>query len=225
VSDEGVGVGSVTAVTTPDPQAFWGHRYRTADVGEVSWYEPVPNLSLAMMQFAGVTADAAVVDVGGGASALTETLWERGHRDLTVLDASAAAMAVARARWEGGDTVTWVAADLLAWEPGRTFDVWHDRAVSHFLTNPTDRARYAGLVRRAVRPGGVVTVAGFADDGPMTCSGLDVARRSPEDLLADLGAGFTEVGGGRYLHTTPSGAVQQFSWVVARRTADDGSID
>jgi len=211
----------VASVTTTECEDFWERRYRTADLEQVSWYEPTPSLSLAMLDVAGVTLSASVVDVGGGASALAEMLWSRGHRDLTVVDASPSAMAVARRRWPGGDEVTWVATDLLVWTPERQWDVWHDRAVFHFLTDEDDRAAYRALLRRAVAPGGVVAVAGFADDGPTTCSGLEVRRHTPAELLLALGGGadgdLDEVASGRDDHTTPSGATQSFSWAVARR--------
>ncbi len=209
---------------TTERQDFWEQRYRTADVEQVSWFEETPDLSLRMLDVAGVTASDSVLDVGGGASALAETLWSRGHRDLTVVDASPSAMAIARARWPAGDEVSWVAADLLTWEPDRQWDVWHDRAVFHFLTDDAGRAAYRALLRRAVAPGGVVAVAGFAEDGPTACSGLDVRQHSPAELLVALGGGgggvdLEEVASGRHLHTTPSGATQAFSWVVARRVS------
>ena len=208
-------------VTTTERQEFWEQRYRTADPTEVSWYEPTPTLSLQMLGAAGVTPANSLVDVGGGASALAETLWQRGHRDLTVVDASPTAMAIARDRWPGGDEVTWVATDLLEWQPDRQWDVWHDRAVFHFLTGDDQRAAYGALLRRALVPGGVVAIAGFAEDGPTMCSGLEVRRHSPAELLAALGAGVAEVASGRFDHVTPSGATQAFSWVVARRRTGD----
>lgn len=209
-------------VGATERQEFWEQRYRTADLEQVSWYEPTPELSLRMLDAAGVTTGDSVLDVGGGASALAETLWQRGHRDLTVVDASPSAMAVARVRWSSGDGVRWVAADLLVWQPDRLWNVWHDRAVFHFLVDEHERAAYVERLRRAVAPGGVVAVAGFADDGPTSCSGLDVRRHTPAELLTALGGGdgesdLEEMASGRYLHTTPSGAGQAFSWVVARR--------
>lgn len=204
-------------MTTTGSEEFWEQRYRNAAVNEVSWFEPTPELSLRMLDAAGVGATDSVVDVGGGASGLAETLWERGHRDLTVVDVSPSAMAVARDRWSAGEQVRWVAADLLTWEPDRQWDVWHDRAVFHFLTDDDQRAAYRALLGRAVVPGGVVAMAGFAEDGPTMCSGLDVVRHTTTELLAALGDGMDEVASGRYDHTTPSGATQTFSWVVARR--------
>jgi predicted O-methyltransferase YrrM len=204
-------------VSTPEPTDFWDSRYRSADVENTSWYEPTPALSLAMLEAAGVTPADSVVDVGGGASGLAQALWERGHRDLTVVDASPTAMDVARSRWADGDKVTWVPTDLLVWQPQRQWQVWHDRAVFHFLVDDEQRATYRALLRHAVAPGGVVAVAGFAEDGPTMCSGLDVRRHTAADLLEALGDELSEVASGRHLHTTPSGATQAFSWVVAQR--------
>lgn len=213
-------VGSVSSVTATGREEFWEQRYRTADHSALSWYEPTPALSLQMLDVAGVTTTDSVVDVGGGAAALVQTLWQRGHRDLTVVDASPSAMAIARERWPEGQRVVWVATDLLAWAPDRQWDVWHDRAVFHFLTDDDERAAYGALLRRALVPGGVVTIAGFAEDGPTMCSGLEVRRHPPAGLLAALGAGFDEVASGRHDHLTPSGDTQAFSWVVARLRAE-----
>jgi SAM-dependent methyltransferase len=209
-------------VTTTERREFWEQRYRAADHRKVSWFEPTPALSLQMLDLAGVTVADSVVDVGGGASTLAEVLWGRGHRDLTVVDASPSAMDIARGRWPAGDQVEWIDADLLGWHPDRRWDVWHDRAVFHFLIHEAQRAAYRTLLRRAVAPGGVVAVAGFAEDGPTSCSGLDVRRHTTEELLAALDGGaddLEEVAVGRHEHLTPSGATQTFSWVVARRSA------
>lgn len=203
-------------MTTTEREEFWEQRYRSVDPTEVSWFEPTPTLSLQMLNAAGVTPSNSLVDVGGGASALAETLWQRGHRDLTVVDASPTAMAIARDRWPEGDGVAWVATDLLEWRPERQFDVWHDRAVFHFLTSDDQRDAYGALLRRALVPGGVVAIAGFAEDGPSMCSGLEVRRHSTDELIAALGDGLDEAACGRHDHVTPSGATQTFSWVVAR---------
>lgn len=214
-------VGNVVLVRASEREEFWEQRYCTVDHSEVSWYEPTPRLSLQMLDAAGVRPSNSLVDVGGGASALAETLWQRGHRDLTVVDASPSAMAIARDRWPEGDEVAWVATDLLEWEPDRHWDVWHDRAVFHFLTDEDERAVYGALLRRAVASGGLVAVAGFAEDGPTMCSGLEVRRHTPAELLAALGEGLDAVATGRFDHVTPSGATQTFSWVVARLRSGD----
>ena len=133
-----------------------------------------------------------------------------------MLDVSDAALTVARDRLDDPSMVEWLTHDLLDWQPHRTWDLWHDRAVFHFLTERSQRDVYRTHLRSALAPGGTVCIATFATDGPQQCSGLDVMRWSPDELLAELGSGFTEVAQGRHAHVTPSGGVQPFSWVVAR---------
>ena len=201
------------------PAEFWENRYRTADVAAVSWYEPVPHLSLALLELGGSQPNESVIDIGGGASFLAQSLNERGYSDVSVLDASNEALEIARSRWTESSNIDWLATDLLTWTPERTWNAWHDRAVFHFLTSAVQRETYRATLRNAVIAEGFVAVATFAPDGPQQCSGVDVARYSPEELLAELGTGFELIASGRYLHHTPSGAVQPFSWVVARRIA------
>jgi hypothetical protein len=158
------------------------------------------------------------VDAGGGASLLASRLAGEGFTDLTVVDVSAAALRVARAR-AGGDRVTWVAADLLGWRPDRAFRVWHDRAVFHFLTGPAERAAYFATLRAALPGGGAIILATFAADGPRQCSGLPVARYDARSLAGELTAAFGDAasvtGCHREEHRTPWDAVQPFTWVTA----------
>jgi trans-aconitate methyltransferase len=160
----------------------------------------------------------AVIDIGGGASNLGACLVKRGFVDVTVLDVSQSALDLARQRENVGDAITWVRADVLEWRPDRPFAVWHDRAVFHFLVDSEDRDRYLALVRSVLEPGGVVILGAFAPDGPEYCSGLRVARYAPPQLLTLLGPEFAAERESREVHTTPAGAIQPFSWLVARRT-------
>ena len=194
----------------------WDDRYRTVDADQVSWFEAEPTLSLELLDLAGVTAAASVIDVGGGASRLAGALVARGHADVTVLDLSTEALARARAGLSHPDTVHWVVADLLTWSPTFRYDVWHDRAVFHFLVDPRDRAAYRAVMRRALAPGGTIVVATFAEDGPTMCSGLPVRRYSADELLDELGPGLTPAATGRHDHMTPAGSVQHFAWVVLK---------
>ncbi|HBU01311.1 MAG TPA: SAM-dependent methyltransferase [Acidimicrobiaceae bacterium] len=202
-----------------DPRSFWESRYRSTDVEEVSWYEPVPHLSLALLEIGEAEPSDSVIDIGGGASSLAEFLAIRGFTDVTVLDASDEALRTAQDRWSASADVTWIVDDLLLWQPDRTWKYWHDRAVFHFLTDPSDRETYRELLRQAVKIGGVVAIATFAEDGPTMCSGLTVARYNVEQLEAELGSSFGLIASGRYVHHTPSGAEQPLSWVVMRRTS------
>jgi len=201
----------------------WDRVYETRAVDEVSWFQGRPATSLALIEALDLPPDAGIVDVGGGASSLVDALVAAGFRDLTVLDVSHAALEVARARLDAGAgpeaaaAVHWVAADVCRWEPGRRFDLWHDRAVFHFLVEPDDRARYRASVTASLPPGGHVVMATFAADGPATCSGLPVARYDAPALAEELGSAFELVESRREVHTTPSGAMQPFTWVVLRR--------
>lgn len=173
-------------------------------------------MSLRALDAAGVSPGSSLIDVGGGASRLVDALLDRGFDDLTVLDVSQTALTEARRRVGDRQQVTWLATDLLAWEPRRTWAVWHDRAVFHFLTDPSDRATYRGHIHQAVEPGGVIIVATFAMNGPEYCSGLPVVRYDSAGLAAELGSGLEVVATGGTDHRTPSGATQSFTWVALR---------
>ena len=170
-----------------------------------------------------------IVDIGAGASTLVDGLLRSGYRNLTVVDLSASALALAQQRLgSAAAAVTWQADDVLTAGFARsTFDLWHDRAVFHFLTDPADRARYVAQAHHAVRRGGLVLVATFAEDGPTRCSGLDVVRYSPEALHAEFGARFELLESQREVHTTPSGSQQAFTYCVCRlgqKGADEGGL-
>lgn len=186
----------------------------------MSWYEAEPRVSLELVEHVGVGPSTPVIDVGGGASALADTLVARGLVDVTVLDVSVAAIELARQRSARPDRITWIRADLLDWSPPRRWELWHDRAVFHFLTDEADRAAYRSVLHRALAPGGVVVVGTFAEDGPTSCSGLPVERYGATGLLDGLGPGLEPIITRRSEHVTPSGAVQPFTWVVARARPD-----
>jgi SAM-dependent methyltransferase len=193
----------------------WNERYRTVGTEAVSWYEATPAVSLDLLDRLGVTAAQSVIDVGGGASALVDHLLDRGHTDLAVLDLSPVAMDAARLRLKDPEAVTWIEADLVRWEPPRRWDVWHDRAVLHFLTSDDERAAYVEVLRRAVGSGGAFAIGTFAEDGPTHCSGLPVRRQSATDLV-DLIGDVDVVESRRHVHRTPGGADQAFTWVAGR---------
>ena len=172
-----------------------------------------------MIDVLGIAPAARVIDVGGGAASLVDQLIARGFTDLTVLDISQVALTAARARVGHQAPVSWVHEDVLTWRPRQRFDLWHDRAVFHFLVDPADQQRYLATVRATLAPAGAVIIATFASDGPDHCSGLPVARYSAEDLTALLGNAFTVVDTSREEHTTPAGARQSFTWVAARRAS------
>jgi SAM-dependent methyltransferase len=198
----------------------WDTIYLGRDPSEVSWYQSEPSLSLSLARRVAPALDAAIIDVGGGASMLVDRLLDAGYSDVTVLDIAEPALALARQRLGArAGMARWIAADLLtAALPPATYDVWHDRAVFHFLTRAEDRRTYADAVRHAVRKGGHAIVSGFATDGPARCSGLEVVRYSPESLQDALGEGFELLDGIREVHRTPSGAEQTFVYCLFRRS-------
>ncbi len=201
-----------------DRNAHWEQVYRTKGPDQVSWFQAEARLSRVLIERAAPDRAARIIDIGAGASTLVDGLLASGYRHITVVDLSSTALFLAQQRLGGAAaSVIWRAADVLtAAFPAAAFDVWHDRAVFHFLTDAADRARYVAQVRAAVRPGGHVIVATFAEDGPTRCSGLDVARYSADALHAEFGAGFVVLESQRELHTTPSGSEQAFTYCVCR---------
>ena len=200
----------------PDTEltAHWDGAYAQGETTR-SWFETEPVMSLRMIDAAGVDTTASVVDIGGGTSRLVDHLLARGHDDVTVMDVSAAALRIAADRL-GDDAaiVQWVRVDIREFSPGRVFDVWHDRAVLHFLTEEVDQRRYRDMLDAASRPGAVAVFGCFAPDGPTHCSGLPVMRRDANDLADFLGVDWSMVARDRESHATPSGAVQPFTWAT-----------
>lgn len=196
--------------------AHWEDIYAHKPSDQVSWHQGRATTSLRLITAAS-DPNASVVDVGAGASNLVDDLLINGYTDVTVLDISAHALAAVQARLAGRSGVTYVVEDLLRWHPERTFDVWHDRAVFHFLTAASDRQRYVATVTRTVVPGGVVVLGTFAADGPTSCSGLPTARYDSDALAAQFDSAFVAEHGEREDHHAPGGTVQPFTWVVLRR--------
>jgi trans-aconitate methyltransferase len=169
----------------------WENVYTAKGENEVSWFQEIATSSLELMAIIGATPSTAVIDIGGGASRLVDSLIEMGFRDVTVLDLSKAALAAARARLgTRADKVEWIAFDITTWEPRRLYDVWHDRAAFHFLTEERDRRTYVARLTRALKPEGSAIIATFAPDGPERCSGLPVMRYDAESLGRELGGAF-----------------------------------
>lgn len=201
-----------------DRRVHWDDVYRTKGPEQVSWFQAEAHLSRALIERSAPDRHARIVDVGAGASRLTPELLRAGYHHLTIVDLSAAALALAQERLGPAATaVTWGVGDVLDLEfAPAAFDVWHDRAVFHFLTEPEERRRYVAQVRHAVAPGGHVLVATFAEDGPLRCSGLEVARYSPTALHHQFGPDFELIASERELHTTPAGAQQAFTYCLCR---------
>lgn len=206
---------------TVDRAAHWNTVYTTKRADEVSWFQPEATTSLALIRRVAPARAAAIVDVGGGASRLVDGLHDAGYRAITVLDVSGAALEVSRQRLgPRAADVTWIESDVLEATLGaQTVDVWHDRAVFHFLTDADDRARYVAQVDRALKPGGHVVIATFADDGPLRCSGLPVVRYTSEALQRVFGAAYRLESSLREAHVTPGGTTQAFVYAVFVRVA------
>jgi trans-aconitate methyltransferase len=199
-------------------QAHWEKVYGTKGEKEVSWFQETPAPSLDLIALTGVSAEAEIIDVGGGTSRLVDDLIAREFCHLTVLDLSEAALAAAKSRVGGsGADVQWVVADVTKWEPPQMYDLWHDRAAFHFLTEQADQSAYVDRLRRAVKPGGYVIIGTFAPDGPERCSGLPIVRHDSTTLAAILGSDFALIDARRHNHTTPWGAVQRFQFSTFRR--------
>ncbi len=200
-----------------DLRAHWDAAHWKGEE-HTSWHQPEAVTSLDLISTAGVAHDAGIIDIGGGASVLVDGLIDRGFINLTVLDVSPAALAIARRRLGVfSDSVKWIEADLLGWRPHGRYDLWHDRAVLHFLTDEDERARYLLTLGAAVEAGGVVVIGTFAEDGPESCSGLPVWRYSLADQAEFLGDDYVVIATRHEVHATPSGAEQPFNWTVARR--------
>ncbi len=197
-------------------RTHWESVYQTKGSDQVSWFAPHLARSRQLIQRACGARDAAIIDVGGGESTLVDDLLADGYRDLSVLDISSVAIDVTRARvGAAADKVQWWVGDVTTIAlPVHRYDLWHDRAVFHFLTDPQQRAAYVRQVARAVKPGGHVIVATFGPEGPLQCSGLDVVRYDATALHDQFGVDFELVDSGLELHRTPSGSTQQFLYCL-----------
>lgn len=201
------------------PKEHWEKVYETKPTHTVSWFQEHAEQSLRLIRETGVPLTASIIDVGGGASTLVDDLLENGYQSLTVLDLSGAALAAAQKRLgPQAKGVQWIDADVTRAElPAHAYDVWHDRAVFHFLTSAADRQAYVEAVLRAVKPGGHVIVATFAEDGPTQCSGLPVMRYSAGDLHAEFGSPFALLRHEKEEHRTPAGSIQKFVYCYCRK--------
>jgi SAM-dependent methyltransferase len=202
-------------------QAHWEEVYTSKGATDVSWFQDNPAPSLELIERARGGRDIRIIDIGGGASRLADGLLERGFRHLAVLDISAAALDLAALRLgRRASEVQWIVADVTEWHPSRRFDVWHDRAVFHFLIDPADRAAYVARLKEAVVPGGHAIIGTFAADGPDTCSGLPVRRYDAALLAGELGAEFTLVESRPHDHVTPWNSIQRFQFSVFQKRGE-----
>jgi len=196
----------------------WNRVYEEKAHEDVSWFQQLPSISLAAIDRHVSGHSGAFIDIGGGESLLVDHLAARGWKDLTVLDISGSALAVAKQRLgEQAVMVRWIIADITRWRPERQYDVWHDRAVFHFLTHRDQRIAYRTAILKATHTGSIVVMATFAPDGPERCSGLAVERYDSRTLSNELGRDFELLEDWREMHQTPWGSGQSFNWCVFRR--------
>ena len=202
-------------------KAHWEHIYKSKGAREVSWFQEHAAQSIELIKKTGVSLGAKIIDVGGGASTLVDDLLDLGYTEITVLDISGAALRRSQDRLgHRASRVTWLELDITQAELNSNFyDVWHDRAVFHFLTRADDRHRYVQAVNRSVKTGGHVIVASFGPAGPERCSGLEVVRYSPETMHDEFGNDFELVDSTTQTHHTPFGTDQQFIYCYCRKAS------
>jgi trans-aconitate methyltransferase len=205
-------------MTTADPRAHWQSVWSSKRPEEVSWFQERSSMSFELITTLAPQRDAAIIDVGGGASRLVDALLDAGYSKLTVLDIAAPALEAAKERLGSrGATVEWIAEDVLTHRPTRRYRVWHDRAMLHFLQSDEDVASYRAVLERSLEPSGFAVIATFAPDGPNRCSNLEVRRYEGDAMRLALGDRFELVDERSETHVTPWKAEQRFRWFVMRR--------
>ncbi len=201
-----------------DRKKHWEDVYTKKTSKEVSWYQIEPTISLELIKSAGVDHASKIIDVGGGASVLVDKLLEKGFQNLTVLDISSKSLNYAKERLGKLATqVSWIEADVTEFDPPQKYDLWHDRAVFHFLTDPNDRKKYAQNMGKSLNPRGHAIIATFAIDGPLKCCGLDVERYSDKKLRNELGDSFELIKSIEEVHVTPWGSEQRFIYCYFKK--------
>lgn len=189
----------------------WQNVYGSKAFTDVSWFQPRPERSLQIIKETAVGRDDAIIDVGGGASTLVDHLLDDGFSNITVLDIADLAFEQSKKRLGArADRVDWIVGDVTAFQPARTWQLWHDRAVLHFLIEEQDRARYVDVLRQGLAPGGHIVLSVFGPDGPLKCSGLEIRRYSVDMVGELLGPDFELLNSEIEDHLTPTGSTQQF---------------
>lgn len=197
----------------------WENIYTTKALETVSWYQPDPHTSLDLLRDAGLSKTAAIIDIGGGDSFFTDHLLEAGYENITVLDISQAAIDRAKARLkEKATKVKWIVADITDFQPEEQYDLWHDRAAFHFLTEPEDIERYKQALNSAISPKGILVIGTFSESGPQKCSGIGIKQYSAATLESTFAPIFVKQHCMPVEHTTPSGAVQHFVFCSFHKT-------
>jgi 2-polyprenyl-3-methyl-5-hydroxy-6-metoxy-1,4-benzoquinol methylase len=200
-------------------KTHWENIYDTKQLHEVSWFQPKPTTSLALIEMLDLNSEAKIIDIGGGDSLLVDNLLQHGFNDLSVLDISGKALLRAQGRIgeDNSAKVKWIEADISTFVPDRVYDIWHDRAVFHFLTDPESVAHYVAISSAHIKKGGYLIVATFSEDGPYKCSGLPIQQYNEESLPAVFAENFETERVFKEIHHTPSGKDQSFVFAVMRR--------
>ena len=194
-----------------DRKAHWQNIYSEKSPLDVSWYQKEPRLSLELIRRSELLSDEAIIDVGGGASVLVDYLDKAGFTNVSVLDISGNALESAKKRLgSSAKHIGWFEADITEFNPPQLFSLWHDRAVFHFLTEKSDRAKYVNVLKKSLKPGGHLVIAAFAVGGPEKCSGLDIIQYDAPKLMAELGEGFALAEERSEVHLTPGSKEQKF---------------
>lgn len=196
-----------------DKKQHWDKVYSENTPTEVSWYEPMPEVSLNLIKGLQLEKDAAIIDIGGGDSYLAEFLVAQDYTDVTVVDISSKAIERAKERMcEKADLITWIVADASDFNPEKQYDLWHDRGTFHFFTDTTRKEAYLRTLKQAIKPGGYLILATFSEKGPATCAGLEIQRYAVGDLQKLFLEEFNVLSGANVDHITPSGATQNFTF-------------
>ena len=198
----------------------WEKIYKEKSPLDVSWYQNKPSISLSIVNKLPMDKDDNIIDVGGGASTFVDYLLEEGFKNISVLDLSSNALILAKTRLgEKSQLVNWQIADVTQFSPEKTYSLWHDRAVFHFLTEKSEREKYKEVLASAIKVGGYVIIAAFAIGGPTKCSGLDIVQYDAEKIKQELGSDFTLIDEKSELHITPAGREQLFGYYVFSKNA------
>lgn len=200
-------------------KSHWENIYNNKQLHEVSWYQPTPTTSLALIEMLNLSEAAKIIDIGGGDSLLVDNLLAHGFKDISVLDISKKALQRAQHRLddENSTKVKWIEADISSYMPNEIYDLWHDRAVFHFLTDREAIEHYVKISSENIKQGGYLIIATFAEDGPMKCSGLPIQQYSEQSLPAVFAENFELVRLFKEIHLTPTGNEQSFVFAVMKR--------
>lgn len=204
--------------TSTARKAHWEKIYQTKEHSQMSWHQNIPTTSLAYITKLNLPFSARIFDNGAGDSTLVDHLLQLGYQDITLQDISATALAKTRQRLGNmAEKINWLVCDEATCNPQGQYDLWHDRAAFHFLTEKKDIASYVNTLHRCMRPGGYLVIATFSDKGPKKCSGLDVKQYTENEMEQLLQPGFEKIECTTEDHTTPSGTTQNFLYCVFRR--------